>query len=362
MTIQQYLTDTCCFNDEHDDNDNHHQSTTSRRPYHGIPYLKDWHFQFWYEQQQQQQQHQQGHAFHYSLPNYLPYDLLNGFLLRFDPVAISVSSSSSNYNDTDTTNRRMSNSKQNKFGTVASDPEAVQVEQQYMDYRFVYWGPRHSRTDIHTDVLLSLSWSYNVHGTKLWTFYIPTTTTSNQTNKNDNPNETVISIEQRTGELMMVPSGMRHSVINLEETLSINHNWITTDILPQVWQCIRTELIAVDHELSSWDSTWTVECFHARESMLRGCVGLNVSLYFFMILTRGLDLIKNAVAGPNVLRQADPFHSDLIHIRNSLLQVYEDPTIYLKDRLAATLQNDVSSEQAIRVGMDCVKLITLFVN
>lgn len=332
MTIQQYVMDSGLHDDDQfiiiDDN--------------RIPYLKDWHFQFWYEQH-----HNRG--FHYSLPDYLPYDLLNGFLLRFDPSAKSLTSVSSSQTISD----RNHNHNDHKCGS----------EQRYNDYRFVYWGPRNSSTDIHTDVLLSLSWSYNVHGTKLWTFYIPSTTTTIDSNNNDHLNDTVISIEQRTGDLMIVPSGMRHSVTNQEETLSINHNWITTDILSLVWQCIKTELIAVDQELLSWDNTWTVQCYDARESMLRGCVGLNVSLYFFMILTRGLDLLKKAVVIRNTDRHYNlkEIYVDLIHIRNAIQEIYEDPIIGVKDRLTATLQNDTTSDQAIQMGSNLVKAITLVV-
>jgi hypothetical protein len=96
--------------------------------------------------------------------------------------------------------------------------------------------------------------------------------------------------------------------------------------------------------------------------MLRGCVGLNISLYFFMILTRALDLIKLSVTGSNVQPQQDPMYSDLVHIRHALQQIYNDPTVHLTERLAATLHSGVSSDQAILVGMKCVQLITLTVN
>jgi len=41
------------------------------------------------------------------------------------------------------------------------------------DYRFLYWGAKESQTGLHTDVLGSYSWSYNVCGKKLWTFIHP---------------------------------------------------------------------------------------------------------------------------------------------------------------------------------------------
>ena len=41
------------------------------------------------------------------------------------------------------------------------------------DYRFVYWGPKGSSTSIHSDVLHTFSWSFNVFGAKKWIFYPP---------------------------------------------------------------------------------------------------------------------------------------------------------------------------------------------
>lgn len=47
------------------------------------------------------------------------------------------------------------------------------LAQSKSDYRFVYIGPRHSKTPIHRDVLLSHSWSANITGKKLWHFWSP---------------------------------------------------------------------------------------------------------------------------------------------------------------------------------------------
>jgi len=107
------------------------------------------------------------------------------------------------------------------------------------DYRFVYWGPKGSQTPIHSDVLNTFSWSYNVFGEKKWIFYPPSlssymfTSIDNKvkdkatSNHNNNPNEETkycFEIIQKTGETVYVPSGWKHSVHNLQETLSINHN------------------------------------------------------------------------------------------------------------------------------------------
>ena len=84
-------------------------------------YLKDWHFQKWWETQYPNEPPL------YSVPLLFRNDLLNKLLLTY-------------------TNG---------------------------DYRFVYWGPRGSETPLHSDVLHSFSWSFNVVGEKKWTFYVP---------------------------------------------------------------------------------------------------------------------------------------------------------------------------------------------
>lgn len=136
------------------------------------------------------------------------------------------------------------------------------------DFKFLYHGPKvrrsyhggiHtlklSRTLLHCDVLGSFSWSHNVTGKKEWTFFLPEETwclmdSSNRpaTSIHEAVTQTdrfrdfcqatplkVCSLSfcwisckkliQETGQTLFVPSGWYHEVVNLEETMSINHNW-----------------------------------------------------------------------------------------------------------------------------------------
>lgn len=187
------------------------------------------------------------------------------------------------------------------------------------DYRFVYWGPKDSSTSIHSDVLHTFSWSFNVFGVKKWTFYPPTTHNADRNNDKKQKNEdsinptTSFEIIQKTGETIYVPSGWKHSVQNLEETLSINHNWITPSTLDEMYTCILCEIQAIDKELMGWgmmevdddkdniydmDSGIDMEAepcnldlFRIREDMLRGCVGLDVTSFCVMIFGCLVDCI-----------------------------------------------------------------------
>eukprot|EP01043_Picozoa_sp_COSAG02_P042511 COSAG02_NODE_3621_length_6458_cov_23.823243_2_plen_459_part_00 len=111
------------------------------------------------------------------------------------------------------------------------------------DHRFVYLGPAGSTTRMHCDVMASYSWSVNVCGLKRWQLVPPHATPLLFDGLGDQMAadltdccscygglETArghaIEIIQQSGEAIFVPSGWHHSVENLEDTLSINHNWI----------------------------------------------------------------------------------------------------------------------------------------
>lgn len=104
------------------------------------------------------------------------------------------------------------------------------------DYRFVYMGPKGSWTPFHSDVYSSFSWSTNIVGMKRWIF-LEAGQEKRLLNEN---NRLPFSIDpadlmarqipffellQGPNEAVFVPSGWFHQVWNLEDTISINHNW-----------------------------------------------------------------------------------------------------------------------------------------
>ena len=98
----------------------------------------------------------------------------------------------------------------------------------------MYIGPKTSWTPLHSDVFGSFSWSANIAGKKKWIFLIPGEedklrdslgNLSFDINLENMENHNAIEIIQESGEIVFVPSGWFHQVHNLEDTISINHNW-----------------------------------------------------------------------------------------------------------------------------------------
>ena len=200
------------------------------------------------------------------------------------------------------------------------------------DYRFVYWGPAGSATPMHSDVMDSFSWSYNVAGVKEWTFFF------------DDDDSSPITLIQRQGELVFVPSGLRHCVTNVEETISINHNWITSDIVNKVWQCLLREDAAVELELASWSLSQQMD---ARENMLRGCFGVNVTSFFFMVMWGGLNCV---VGEGNKSRLA------LQQLKQAMVKIINEDTIDLNGRLLSYLGCSTKVESAMAIARQFVDL------
>ncbi|KAM1295419.1 hypothetical protein ACFX2H_015228 [Malus domestica] len=123
------------------------------------------------------------------------------------------------------------------------------------DYRFVYMGAKGTWTPLHADVFRSYSWSANVCGKKRWLFLSPSQShlvfgrnmKSCVYNIFDDVSETnvpgfakAIWLEsiQEPNEIIFVPSGWYHQVHNLEDTISINHNWFNAYNIRWVWDLL----------------------------------------------------------------------------------------------------------------------------
>jgi len=166
------------------------------------------------------------------------------------------------------------------FASLQKDGGAVD------DYRFCYHGPAGSWTPVHADVLRSHSWSVNVSGAKEWTLFPPEQahllrdrwgrdvvydwreverfrTGSFPEDERSHlealfgPNgvypeairASPLVVRQGEGDAMFVPAGWFHMVVNAEDTLSINHNWINAASCHLTWRLLKDSLASAGREL-----------------------------------------------------------------------------------------------------------------
>ena len=158
------------------------------------------------------------------------------------------------------------------------------------DFRFVYFGIQGTSTPFHKDVYDSYSWSTNVVGRKLWTFWTPDDEVRRQPG---------IELIQEVGETIFVyvtssqnllpelncsssPSGWFHTVENLTTCISINHNWCNSVNLPSMYRAICRRIVEVERELedvrellssNSQTQDWKVEWMNVVQDVLEKDAG-----------------------------------------------------------------------------------------
>ncbi|KAG6927510.1 jumonji domain containing 4 [Chelydra serpentina] len=166
------------------------------------------------------------------------------------------------------------------------------------DYRFVYMGPKGSWTPFHADVFRSYSWSANICGKKKWLLYPPRQEEYLRDRHGNLPFDVTapglqdsgvypryaqsgppVEIIQEAGEIVFIPSGWHHQVYNLEDTISINHNWVNGCNVAIMWSFLQDELAAVQREISEWRDTmedWHLQC----QVIMKTCTGINYKEFY----------------------------------------------------------------------------------
>jgi len=160
------------------------------------------------------------------------------------------------------------------------------------DYRFVYIGVKGSWTPFHVDVFRSYSWSANICGLKKWIFYPPGEENNLKDKFGQLPFDVLkiddkqlktssITIYQKAGEVIFVPSGWHHQVFNLEDTVSINHNWMNAYSIKYLFHHLQSELVLVKLEINDCVD---MEGFEQQcQIILNSLSGINFNGFFKMI-------------------------------------------------------------------------------
>ncbi|XP_045854813.1 2-oxoglutarate and iron-dependent oxygenase JMJD4 isoform X4 [Meles meles] len=91
-----------------------------------------------------------------------------------------------------------------------------------------------------------------------------------------------LELTQEAGEMVFVPSGWHHQVHNLEDTISINHNWVNGCNLANMWHFLQQELRAVQQEVSQWRETMP-DWHHHCQVIMKSCTGINFEEFYHFL-------------------------------------------------------------------------------
>eukprot|EP01135_Chromosphaera_perkinsii_P007732 Nk52_evm21s967 gene=Nk52_evmTU21s967 len=181
------------------------------------------------------------------------------------------------------------------------------------DYRFVYLGARGTFTPFHCDVFKSYSWSANICGKKRWLFFPPgaedffkdkfgnffsridiSTDFHEDFGLGKNPREDevvaqralmkkergfrCISFVQSTGQTLFVPSGWYHQVFNVEDTLSVNHNWVNGCNIEHMWLSLKEDFGESQKHIADLKDLpdYAMLC----QQLLKGNSGVDFEMFF----------------------------------------------------------------------------------
>jgi len=200
-------------------------------------------------------------------------------------------------------------------------------------------------------------------------------------------NRKTFTIVQETGQTIFVPAMWQHKVVNLEETISINHNWITSSNLDLVWDCLKVEMVAIQNELQGWgssgddDGQGLDQNMEACENMLRGCIGLDVTSFVLMTLVGLLEATTALVSIPftneetssssrkegdgscEILaaNQQNELLSDALRLTSVLHDALltEDSILQFRNRLSAVLQSDTMAQSVESIVTNLIDWIEL---
>ncbi|WVQ79765.1 hypothetical protein IAT38_001865 [Cryptococcus sp. DSM 104549] len=167
--------------------------------------------------------------------------------------------------------------------TLTPTPTPTPSSTSTSDFRFTYLGPPLTYTPLHRDVYASYSWSANLVGRKLWWFFPPGEESLGKVR--DERGELVfdvrgldgegggIKVLQEEGEVMFVPSGWHHQVVNLDFCISINQNFFSSPSLPPIYSTLCTAQLRVEESIAdvremiidrlgkegAWEEEWVRE-------------------------------------------------------------------------------------------------------
>ncbi|RLN89006.1 hypothetical protein BBJ28_00004124 [Nothophytophthora sp. Chile5] len=104
---------------------------------------------------------------------------------------------------------------------------------------------------------------------------------------------TPLNVIQEAGDAIFVPSGWYHQVKNLEDTISINHNWFNGYNLRELWGFFHRELTAVERELEDLKALGLVgrEFLDQCQLVMRANTGINYVEFRELLYAKASELL-----------------------------------------------------------------------
>lgn len=191
------------------------------------------------------------------------------------------------------------------------------------DYMFVYIGPKGTWTSFHADVFSSYSWSTNICGVKRWLLLPPGEEFKLKDSLGNLPFEiseellkekkvAYYDIRQKAGEAIFVPSGWYHQVQNLEDAISVNHNWFNGCNIVKIWDSLDTAYVQVVKEIEDCRDmdNFDEHC----QLMLKASYGMDLEMFIDILVhicNKRIEAVKSSVN----LIQFDVYKIGRNHIR-----------------------------------------------
>jgi len=187
-----------------------------------------------------------------------------------------------------------------------------------LDFQFMYWGAKASRTPFHRDVMGTFSWSHNLRGKKYWKFF--------------HTNHVVFECFQSPGETVFVPSQCFHTVENMcDDTISVNQNWINEFNIHEVAEQLVLDAKKVREDLLAFGATDDNETSDQVEQIVWANNALN--------LTNLLYVIQFALTNRDMQTLSSRGKQNMIKAVELMNVVHLDPALYrnIRDRLGYPL-------------------------
>jgi hypothetical protein len=155
----------------------------------------------------------------------------------------------------------------NNTGKIGTDLFRVFGADARPDYRWLICGPKRSGSIFHIDPNQTNAWNVSIQGRKKWIFYPPHVSPPGvlasadgqdvtvpistgewllsfwsqhlEARKNPNPSQRPLEAIVNPGEVIFVPHGYWHMVVNLDDCIALTHNYVSTSNLANCLRFLR---------------------------------------------------------------------------------------------------------------------------